>query len=95
MGAPFRVLLLVGFVAAYWWLILLVLAAISAGVALWLGHQRQLEAAGRRSREHGALVARPHQQHAWVLAGGDRGIYGEYIPEQIDDWVNPSITHHV
>ena len=46
MEARFRVLLLAGFVTAYWWLILLVLAAISAGVALWLGHQRQLEAAG-------------------------------------------------
>jgi hypothetical protein len=50
MEARFRVLLLAGFLTAYWWLILLVLAAISAGVALWLGHQRQLEAAGRRSR---------------------------------------------
>ena len=46
MEARFRVLLLAGFVTAYWWLILLALAAISAGVALWLGHQRQLEAAG-------------------------------------------------
>jgi hypothetical protein len=44
MEARFRVLLLAGFVTAYWWLILLALAAISAGVALWLGHQRQLEA---------------------------------------------------
>ena len=45
MEARFRVLL-AGFVTAYWWLILLVLAAISAGVALGLRHQRQLEAAG-------------------------------------------------
>ena len=34
MEARFRVLLPAGFVTAYWWLILLVLAAISAGVAL-------------------------------------------------------------
>jgi hypothetical protein len=54
MEARFRVLLLAGFVTAYWWLIRLVLAAISPGVALRLGHQHQLEAAGRRSPEHGA-----------------------------------------
>jgi hypothetical protein len=30
-----------------------------------------------------ALVARADQQHAWVLAGDDRGISGEYPPKQI------------
>jgi len=29
------------------------------------------------------LVARADQQHALVLAGDDRGIYGEYPPKQI------------
>ena len=24
-----------------------------------------------------------HQQHAWVLAGDDRGTYGDYPPKQI------------
>lgn len=69
MEARFRVLLLAGFVTAYWWLILLVLAAISAGVALWLGHQRQLEAAGRRSPEHGA---KPSSATVYLLNGTPR-----------------------
>jgi hypothetical protein len=37
----FRVLLLIGFVAKFWWLIPLVLAAVGVGLALWLGHQRR------------------------------------------------------
>jgi hypothetical protein len=28
-----------------------------------------------------AIIARADQQHAWVLAGDDRGIYGDYRPE--------------
>jgi hypothetical protein len=31
-----------------------------------------------REDKRAALVARADQQHAWVLAGDDRGIYGEY-----------------
>jgi hypothetical protein len=29
-----------------------------------------------------ALVARADQQHAWTLAGDDRGVYVEYPPEE-------------
>jgi hypothetical protein len=88
------ILFLVGFVVTYWWLILLILAAIGVGLALWLGHQRQLEAAGRRQREHAALGARADQQHAWILAGDDRGIYGEYGTKANRlSWFNPSIAH--
>jgi hypothetical protein len=74
--------LVVGFVVTYWWVILLILATIGVGVVLWLRHQHELEAAGRRRREHAALIARADQQHAWVLAGDDRGVYGEYPPRQ-------------
>jgi hypothetical protein len=28
-------------------------------------------------REHAELVARADAQHAWVLAGDDRGVYGD------------------
>jgi hypothetical protein len=38
----------------------------------------------RQNREHAALVARADEQHAWVLAGDDRGVYGEHAPEHID-----------
>lgn len=79
-GSLFVLLIVVGFIAKFWWLILLVLAAIGAGLLLWLGHQRGLDASSARRREHAALVARADQQHAWILAGDDRGIYGAYPP---------------
>jgi hypothetical protein len=34
-----------------------------------------------REEKRDALVARADQQHTWVLAGDDRGIYGDYRPE--------------
>jgi nitrate/nitrite transporter NarK len=84
VGGLFRTLLVVWFITKFWWCILLVLAAICVGLALWLGHQRRLEPAGRRRREEVALAARADQQHAWILAGGDCGVYGDYTPNQLD-----------
>jgi hypothetical protein len=79
-GSLFVLLIVVGFIATFWWLVLLALAAIGAGLLLWLGHQRKLDASSRQRREHAALVARADEQHAWVLAGDDRGFYGDYPP---------------
>jgi hypothetical protein len=79
-GGFFVLLIVVGFIAKFWWLILLIAAAIGAGVLLWLGHQRRKDASNVRRREHAALVTRADQQHAWVLAGDDRGVYGDYPP---------------
>lgn len=39
---------------------------------------RRVDARYERER---ALVARADQQHAWVLAGDDRGVYVDYRPE--------------
>jgi hypothetical protein len=53
------------------------------GLLLWLAFY-----AARRvdAREHArlAIAARADRQHAWVLAGDDRGVYGEHIAAQID-----------
>jgi hypothetical protein len=37
-----------------------------------------------REEKRAALVARADQQHAWVLAEDERGIYGEYTPKQLN-----------
>jgi hypothetical protein len=69
-----------------------VLVVAVAGVAAWgaaMHHRAELE---QRRRAHAALIARADQQHAWVLAGDDRGIYGEYPPKQIAIDAG-SITH--
>lgn len=79
-GGAFMVLIVVGFIAKFWLWILLVLAAISAGVLLWLWHERALAPSAARRRADAALVVRADQQHAWVIAGDDRGLYGEYRP---------------
>jgi hypothetical protein len=53
------------------------------GLLLWLAFR----AARRVDEEHqaqAALVARADAQHALILAGDDRGIYGDYTPKQID-----------
>jgi hypothetical protein len=84
MGGLFRLLLLVGFVVKFWWLILLLSAVAAAGFWLWCVVTRQDAELERQHREHVALVARGDEQQAWVLAGDDRGIYGEYTTKHID-----------
>jgi hypothetical protein len=37
----------------------------------------------RERRARAALVARADEQHAWILAGDDRGLYGAYPPAVI------------
>ena len=88
-GSLFVLLIVVGFIAKFWWLILLVVAATGAGLLLWLGHQRKLDASNRWCREQASLAARADQQHAWVLADDERGVYGQYPPAAI---VTKSLT---
>jgi hypothetical protein len=68
------VVLLVGFVGAYFWWIFAALAAVAAGVL------RPPVVAGppsARRPEHAAIAARADQEQAWVLAGGARGVVSE------------------
>jgi hypothetical protein len=60
---------------------LAVLAVVALGFLawdVWMHRDAELE---RRRWEDAALVARANQQHAQVLAGDDRGIYGDYGPK--------------
>jgi hypothetical protein len=43
----------------------------------WLAHRQRV---AEREAEHAAIEARADQQHAWVLAADDRGVYGAYPP---------------
>jgi len=62
------------------WIVAVLGAAVVFGLLLWAAFY-----AARRAdaREHArmAIVARADQQHRMVLAGDDRGVYGEYRPE--------------
>ena len=52
----------------------------SAGLRSGVGRCRR-QTWRMRCWMNAALVARADQQHAWVLAGDDRGVYGDYRPE--------------
>ena len=90
MGALLRVLLLVGFVAKAWPLILAVVAiAVLAAVLWWFVRwlDRRLDARdARRATRAAELAGTAHRadvQNAQVASGDPRGIYGEYQPAQI------------
>jgi len=83
-----RLALLVVVVAGvirYAWVILAVIAAVALlwWFVQWLDRRLTQRDAQRAAcvAALAAVAARADQQHAWVLAGDDRGTYGEYRPE--------------
>jgi hypothetical protein len=78
--ALFVVLLVLGFVVTFWWAILVALAVVVAGCLAWCAVIHHRAEAERERRERAVLVARADQQHAAILAGDDRGVYGDYGP---------------
>jgi hypothetical protein len=83
-GAAFILLIVVGAIVKFWvWIAVAFGAAVVFGLLLWAAFYaaRRVDA---REDARLAIVARADRQHAWVLAGDDRGIYGEHMPEQID-----------
>jgi hypothetical protein len=81
IGAAFVLLCVVGFVAKFWIYIVAALGALVLfGLLLWAAFYaaRRVDA---REDARLAIAARADQQHAWALAGDDRGIYGDYRPE--------------
>lgn len=80
---------IVGGVIRYAWLILAVVAAVALlwllwllWFAVWLDRRLTTRDATRAARAAAlaAVAARADQQHAWVLAGDDRGTHGDYPP---------------
>lgn len=61
-------------------LVLVAIAVLLVGL-LWLALYAVRRIDGREEKRD-ALVARADQQHAWVLSGDDRGVYGDYPPWQ-------------
>jgi hypothetical protein len=83
-GAAFVLLIIVGAIAKFWVYILVALGVLMVFVLLlWLAFRaaRRIDA---REDARIAIADRADRQHAWILAGDDRGIYGEHMPEQID-----------
>lgn len=83
LGAAFVLLIFIGAIVKFWAWIAAVLGGLMVfGLLLWLTFyvERRVDA---REETRAALVARADQQHAWVLAGDDRGIYGQYTPSPL------------
>jgi uncharacterized membrane protein YkgB len=84
LGAAFLLVIFVGAIAKFWAWIAAVLGGLMVfGLLVWLTFylERRID---DRYAARAALVARADQQHAWILSGDERGMYGDYIPEQID-----------
>jgi hypothetical protein len=76
--------ILFGPAVRYWvWVAAGVGILVLGGALLWLAFYAARRVDAKRAAR-AALVARADQQHAWVLADHDRGIYGEYSPKQTD-----------
>lgn len=79
-GAVFILLIVVGFVAKFfWWIVAALGGPVLFGVLLWLAFYAARRVDVRDAAQR-ALIARADQQHRWVLTGDDRGIYGDYPP---------------
>ena len=81
LGAAFVLLIFIGAIVKFWvWIAAVLGALMTFGLLVWLTFyvERRVDA---REEMRAALVARADQQHTWVLAGDDRGTYGNYPPE--------------
>ncbi len=90
-GGLLLLVLVLGTILRFWVWIVGVLAFAVLCVVLWWFTgwlDRRLEAWEIKRRIAAAKLAaiahRADIQHAQVLAGDDRGIYGDYAPKQID-----------
>lgn len=79
MEALFRLSLIAFIATSRWWIVVLfgvvALLVVLLAVTLYV-----VELVDSQHEKLAALIARADQQHAWVLAGDDRGFYGEYTP---------------
>lgn len=79
-GSLFFALVFVGAIVKFFWVIAAVLGAIVLFGLVWWLPSRAADRADERCKKRAALVARADAQHAWVLAGDERGTYGKYRP---------------
>ena len=82
MRTLFAPLLLIGVLWMLRWVLLVVLGVAVLLAVLWWAINAWDRRDDARRAIDAELAARADQQHAWVLAGDDRGVYGDYAPKQ-------------
>jgi hypothetical protein len=70
-------LVAVGLVVHFWWLIGGVVGLIVAGYLARRAVDRHIERVDAERRRVAELVARADRQHNWVMQGDPRGTYGD------------------
>jgi hypothetical protein len=82
-GAFFVLLLVFGFVVTFWWVFAIIIGLLLLVAGVWL-LSRWLDARdAARDAALAAIAARADEQHALILAGDDRGVYGDYPPAEM------------
>jgi uncharacterized membrane protein len=79
-GALLLVLIVVGAVVRYAVWVALIVGAIVLFLALLARWSYRRQRVLDRDAAAAEIIARADQQHAQILAGDDRGVYGEYGP---------------
>lgn len=79
-GAAFVLLVVVGAIVKFWVWIVAVLGVLAVGAAAIVLFARLERHVRDRRAVQAAIVARADKQHAQIMAGDDRGIYGAYPP---------------
>jgi hypothetical protein len=80
LGAAFVLLIFVGAIVKFWVWIAVAFCVLAVGAALIVLFARLQSHARARRAAQAAIVARADEQHAQIMAGDDRGIYGAYPP---------------
>ena len=78
LRAGFVLLLFVGFVVKFWVWILAGIAAVPAIALVFYLMHRSDKRRAVKIEQSAAIAARADEQHAQLLAGDDRGLYGIY-----------------
>lgn len=95
-GGLVLLVVVVGTILRFCWVIAAAVGVVVLGVVLWKFAgwlNRRIEARERRRRAAAdrlaAIARRADEQNSQVLAGDERGVYGEYAPFQRqtgEDW---------
>lgn len=85
-------LVVVALVVKFWWLIAGIIGLIVAGYCARRAVDRHAEHVEAERRWLAGLVARADQQHAWVMADDERGVFGEYQPNPLVGELPPAAT---
>ncbi len=82
-GFFFTGFVMLGIIVMLKWVLLVIVGVIAATALLMWGVMAAARMVDRHQDRRLAIEARADQQHAWVMAGDDRGIYGMYPPAAV------------